>query len=82
MLGDLDADRQQRLQALARREGRPQTELIRQALTEFLTRHEDRRLPSWVGVAKDGPPTDSSTIKRQIRRALAEGSDRRNDGDP
>ena len=79
MFGDLDADQQRRLRVLAKREGRPHAELIRQAVTEFLTRQE-YRLPSWVGIVRHGPVTDSSTIKREIRRAWAEEADRRPGG--
>jgi predicted transcriptional regulator len=79
VFGDLHPDQQRRLRVLAKREDRPQAELIRQAVTEFLTRHDEHRLPSWVGSAKDAGATDSSTIKREIRRVRTE-VDRRSDG--
>lgn len=51
----LDAADQRRLRALARRVGRPQAELIREAIAEYLERHGEPPIPSWVGmISTDG----------------------------
>jgi len=63
----LDADQQHRLRLLAGRLGRSGEELLREAVDAYLDRREDRSLPPWVGAWKDGPRTDSSTVKRAIR---------------
>ncbi len=63
----LDADLRAKLQALAKRRSVPQAELIREALAIYLLSQRQRRLPSWVGSVTDGPVTDSSTIKQELR---------------
>jgi hypothetical protein len=45
----LDPQIRRRLRALALRSGRPQAELVREALTAYLDRRQGYRLPSWVG---------------------------------
>jgi Ribbon-helix-helix protein, copG family len=64
---DLDGDARRRLRALARRSARSPEELIRDAISEYLEGHREHRLPAWVGSVTDAPPTDSSTIKREMR---------------
>ncbi|HUH15373.1 MAG TPA: ribbon-helix-helix protein, CopG family [Gaiellaceae bacterium] len=49
----LPGELQRRLQAAARRAGRPQAELVRKALTEFLDR-DVRPRPRSVGIVEDG----------------------------
>ncbi len=71
----VDAEHQRRLRALARHTGRPQAELIREALGLYLDAREEHRLPSWVGIVRDGPGTDASTIKDDVRHALASPAD-------
>ncbi|MEX0985736.1 MAG: CopG family transcriptional regulator [Actinomycetota bacterium] len=63
----LDAGLRAKLQALAKRRSVPQAELIREALAIYLLSQRQRGLPSWVGSVTDGPVTDSSTIKRELR---------------
>jgi predicted transcriptional regulator len=63
----LSADTRRRLVALSRRRGVPQAELIREALRAFLASQDEPRLPSWVGIAQDGPITDSANIKAETR---------------
>jgi hypothetical protein len=68
----LDADVRRRLQTLSRRTGRPQAELIREALARFLETRDGFKLPSWVGSWTEGLPTDSSTIKQEMRSLRGE----------
>lgn len=73
----LDADLRRKLAAVARRRGVPQAALIRDALAAYLASKEAPRLPSWVGAVTDGPATDSSTIKQELRPLWAEHIERR-----
>ncbi len=65
----LSEEIQRGLGALARKTGRPKAELIREALERYIEAEDDFVLPSWVGAAKGGPVTDSSTIKQEARAA-------------
>jgi predicted transcriptional regulator len=56
---------QRDLKALAKRTGRPQADLIREALGQYIQRSRSSALPSWVGIAAVGG--DSSTIKQELR---------------
>ncbi len=56
---------QRDIKALAKRTGRPQADLIREALGEYLARQEQPRLPSWVGSASVGG--DAGKDKRRYR---------------
>ena len=75
----LDADTRRGLRALSRSTGRPQAELIREALDVYLDRSPRHALPSWVGAWKNGPPTDAGEVKsgaRHRRSGDAPGSQR------
>ena len=63
----LDAETRRGLRALSRTTGRPQAELIREALESYLDRSPREALPSWVGAWKNGPATDAGDIKRSGR---------------
>jgi predicted transcriptional regulator len=65
----LSAHLRRRLTAVSRQRGVPQAQIIRQALEGFLERHDEACLPSWIGAATDGPPTDSSALKLEAREA-------------
>jgi len=56
---------QRDLKALAKRTGRPQAELIREALGQYIERSRSSELPSWVGIAAVGG--DASTVKQELR---------------
>ena len=43
-----------RLKALARREGRPAAELVREAVAEYASRRGARRLPRSLGAGRSG----------------------------
>lgn len=73
----LDADLRAKLQALAKRRGVPQAELIREALAVYLLSQRQRRLPSWVGSVTDGPATDASTIKQELRPLWGDSIERK-----
>ena len=74
----LDPGNQRRLRALARRLDRPQAELIREAIDEYLGRRAGFPLPSWVGIVS----TDSldSTKIGEYRREYREYLDRKHGG--
>jgi plasmid stability protein len=61
----LPVELQHRLRDEARRSGRSQAELVRDALTAFLSDRK-RPLPSSIGVVDDGT-LDASTVKDWIR---------------
>jgi predicted transcriptional regulator len=63
----LDAETRRGLRALARSSGRPQAELIREALDAYLERSPSQALPAWVGAWKNGPVTDAGEAKRLAR---------------
>ncbi len=44
----------QRLKALARRQGRPAAELVREAVAEYASRHGVRRRPTSLGSGRSG----------------------------
>ena len=44
----------QRLKALARRQGRPAAELVREAVAEYARRHGARRRPASLGSGRSG----------------------------
>jgi len=69
----LDPEIQRGLRALSRAQRRPQAELIREALSQYLDRVADYELPPWVGSWKLGPETDASSIKREARTEWAAG---------
>jgi Ribbon-helix-helix protein, copG family len=46
----LDTDLRRGLQALARRTGRPQADLIREAVRAYLSDQRRPGLPSWIGM--------------------------------
>jgi metal-responsive CopG/Arc/MetJ family transcriptional regulator len=77
----LDAHLRAGLQALAKRRGVPQAELIREALRIYLLSERQHRLPSWVGAITDGPVTDSSTIKQELRPLWIDVIERRGSQD-
>lgn len=57
---------QRELKDAARRTGRPQAELVREALTEYLAKQE-RPLPSFVGSIDDPNMIQASEAKRWLR---------------
>jgi len=56
---------QRHLKTLAKRTGRAQADLMREALHEYLARQEDPRLPSFVGAFAVGG--DAGLDKRRYR---------------
>lgn len=50
----LDAGAYRRLQQLARAQGRPTAELVREAVAEYAERHGARRLPRSIGSFSSG----------------------------
>jgi predicted transcriptional regulator len=50
----LEAEAYRRLKALAERQGRSAAELVREAVEQYTTRREVRRLPSSVGSGSSG----------------------------
>lgn len=50
----LDAEAYRRLKELARRQGRPAAELVREAVSEYAARHAPRRVPSSIGAMRSG----------------------------
>jgi metal-responsive CopG/Arc/MetJ family transcriptional regulator len=76
----LEGDLRRRLQVFARRASRPQAEVIRDAIREYLLRHAQPTIPSWVGSVTDAPPTDSSTIKQEMRPLWGEHLERKYGG--
>jgi predicted transcriptional regulator len=50
----LDAVSHRRLKELARSQGRPAAELVREAVAEYAERHASRRLPRSVGAMRSG----------------------------
>jgi predicted transcriptional regulator len=50
----LDAGAYRRLQQLARQQGRPTAELVREAVAEYADRHGSRRRPQSIGSVRSG----------------------------
>jgi predicted transcriptional regulator len=50
----LDDDAYRRLQQLARSQGRPAAELIREAVTEYARKHAPVRKPKSIGAGRSG----------------------------
>lgn len=50
----LDDDAYRRLKQLARRQGRPAAELVREAVAEYAERHGARRRPASIGSVDTG----------------------------
>ncbi len=50
----LDADAYRRLQQMAREQGRPAAELVREAVAEYAERHGGRRRPRSIGAVRSG----------------------------
>lgn len=61
----LSEDLRRRLAATARTSRRPQAELIREALDEYLDR-QSRPRPTFIGMAND-PGVDSEVVKAWVR---------------
>jgi predicted transcriptional regulator len=68
----LDAETRRGLRALSRSTGRPQAELIREALDAYLDRSPRQTLPAWIGAWKNGPATDAGDVKRLARDGWTE----------
>src|SRR2546425_10903463 len=64
----LPADLQLALRAASRRSGRPQAEIVREALTGYLT-EQPRPLPRSIGIAADGT-LDASEVDQWLEREL------------
>ncbi len=68
---------QRELKDAARRTGRPQAELIREALTKYLAKQE-RPLPGFVGIIDDPDMIPASEAKRWLReKRIREWEDRK-----
>jgi predicted transcriptional regulator len=67
------------LKTLAKRTGRPQADLIREALVQYLQGQEHPRLPSWVGIASVGG--DAGKDKRRYREEWIDHIERKPEGD-
>jgi predicted transcriptional regulator len=50
----LEDDAYRRLQQLARRQGRPAAELVREAVTEYARKHAPARKPKSIGAGRSG----------------------------
>lgn len=50
----LDADAYRRLKELAREQGRPAAELVREAVVEYAERHGSRPAPRSIGAMRSG----------------------------
>jgi predicted transcriptional regulator len=59
----LDAEVARGLRAMSRSTGRPQAQLIREALRAYLAAKRSE-LPGWVGSWKNGPVTDAAEVRR------------------
>ena len=60
----LDAEIARGLRAMSRSTGRPQAQLIREALGAYLAAKPRSELPGWVGSWKNGPVTDAAEVRR------------------
>lgn len=60
----LDQEVLRRLRAMSRSTGRPQAQLIREALGAYLAATPRAELPGWVGSWKNGPVTDAADVRR------------------
>ncbi len=60
----LDAEVARGLRAMSRSTGRPQAQLIREALGAYLAAKPRSELPGWVGSWKNGPVTDAAEVRR------------------
>jgi predicted transcriptional regulator len=60
----LDPDVARGLRAMSRTTGRPQAQLIREALGAYLNARPPAELPGWVGSWKNGPVTDAAEVRR------------------
>jgi len=48
---------------MSRSTGRPQAQLIREALGAYLAAKPRNELPGWVGSWKNGPVTDAAEVR-------------------
>jgi hypothetical protein len=60
----LDTEVARGLRAMSRSTGRPQAQLIREALAAYLAAKPRDELPGWVGSWKNGPVTDAAEVRR------------------
>jgi predicted transcriptional regulator len=60
----LDPEVVRGLRGMSRSTGRPQAELIREALGAYLAATPRTELPGWVGSWKNGPVTDAADVRR------------------
>jgi hypothetical protein len=60
----LDPEVVRGLRAMSRATGRPQAQLIREALAGYLAAAPRIELPGWVGSWKNGPVTDAADVRR------------------
>lgn len=67
----LDAADYRRLQRLAREQGRPTAELIREAVAEYAGRHETRRRPTSIGSVRSGR-SDLGEAAEELLEGLGE----------
>lgn len=72
----LPSELQERLRRAARREGRSQADLVREAIHERLARNGEH-VPSIVGMFDETSKVTSTDVKTRIREELAERRSRR-----
>ncbi len=76
----LPKELQQALRAASKKAGRPQADLIREALEQYLERsNQGRPLPAWVG-SVDVPGTEAGALKRELRQRWVRELERRPGG--
>lgn len=71
----IDEPSKRELEALARRLGRPQAELLREALMEYLDRQKRPTLPTFVATTAVGgdASVDVRRLRREWQRELSRG---------
>ena len=62
----LEGDEYERLKALARRDGRPAAELMREAVREYNERHGGRVKPSSIGKGRSGRADLSESAEKLL----------------
>lgn len=76
---EIGVDQQRRLHGLAKREQRPQTALIREAIDQYLARCDERALPSWVGMISTDR-LDSAKVGEHREEWIGDVLRRKDDG--
>lgn len=68
----LDADAYRRLKRLAREQGRPAAELVREAVSEYAERHGGRRWPRSIGSVRSGRGDLSERAESYLEEGFGE----------